>query len=104
MMRQLGTAPSGPARSLGRWRFLVHLACRGAPREILDEGRTLFWDADPAGIEEEAHASWVIARVLSHGTWRTVRALLRHYGRERIRRFFVVAPGRSIRRRPPCGA
>ena len=40
-------------------------------------------DVDPI-----AHADFVIARVLERGTLRSVRALLRAYGVEGVRRFF----------------
>lgn len=58
------------------------------PDEILDESSVLFHDVRPEDIDAEAHAAFVIARVLDHGTLRSVRALLRYYGRDRIRRFF----------------
>ncbi len=45
----------------------------------------LFWDTDPAGIDWERHARYVIARVVMYGTlqdWHTIRL---HYGMNRIR-------------------
>jgi hypothetical protein len=41
-----------------------------------------------APAAREAHAPFVIARVLDQGTMRSVAALLQYYGRDRIRRFF----------------
>jgi hypothetical protein len=58
------------------------------PDEILDEAPVLFHDVRPADIDPERHAPFVIARVLDHGTMRSVTALLRYYGRDRVRRFF----------------
>lgn len=58
------------------------------PSEILDESSVLFRDVRPEDVDSEAHAAFVIARVLDHGTVRSVRALLCHYGPDRIRAFF----------------
>ena len=58
------------------------------PDEILAEATTLFHDVRAEDIDPEAHAPFVIARVLDRGTMRSVRALLRFYGKERIRGFF----------------
>jgi hypothetical protein len=58
------------------------------PDEIVSESGVLFHDTRVQDIDPEAHAAFVIARVLDRGTLRSVRALLHYYGRERIRRFF----------------
>lgn len=58
------------------------------PDEILAESTALFHDVRTEDIDPEAHAPYVIARVLDRGTTRSVGALLRYYGRDRIRRFF----------------
>lgn len=58
------------------------------PGEILAESTVLFHDVRPEDVDPEAHAAFVIARVLDRGTLRSVGALLRYYGRERIRDFF----------------
>lgn len=58
------------------------------PAEIQDESAILFHDVRLEDIDPEAHAAFVIARVLDGGTLRSVRALLRFYGRERLRAFF----------------
>ena len=39
-------------------------------------------------VDPETHAAFVIARVLDRGTLRSVGALLRCYGKDRIRSFF----------------
>lgn len=58
------------------------------PDEILAESPTLFHDVRPEEIDPEAHAAFVIARVLDRGTLCSVGALLRYYGRDRLRTFF----------------
>lgn len=59
------------------------------PEEILAESATLFHDTRAECIDPEVHASFVIQRVLDGGTMRSVRALLRYYSRDRIRRFLL---------------
>lgn len=58
------------------------------PAEIEVESLALFHDVRLEDIDPDTHAAFVIARVLDHGTLRSVRALLRFYGRDRIRDFF----------------
>ena len=58
------------------------------PAEIMDESPVLFRDVRPDHVDPEEHAAFVIARVLDDGTVRSVRALLRYYGPDRIRTFF----------------
>jgi Family of unknown function (DUF6922) len=58
------------------------------PAEILAEAAVLFHDVRPEEIDPEEHAPYVIARVLDRGTLKSVRALLRFYGKDRIRSFF----------------
>ncbi|HWB16316.1 MAG TPA: hypothetical protein VG538_07900 [Vicinamibacterales bacterium] len=72
------------------------------PAEILDEASALFHDVRVEDIDPQQHDAFVIARVLDYGTMRSVRALLRYYGRERIRAFFRGggAPRVSRRTRP----
>jgi hypothetical protein len=57
------------------------------PDEILAESSALFHDTRAQDIDPEAHAAFVIERVLDRGTLRSVGALLRYYGRDRIRSF-----------------
>jgi hypothetical protein len=57
------------------------------PDEILAESAVLFHDTRVGDIDPETHAAFVIARVLDRGTLASVGALLRFYGRERIRSF-----------------
>jgi hypothetical protein len=58
------------------------------PPEILGERATLFYDVRPDAIDPELHAAFVIGRVLDYGTAQSVGALVRYYGRDRIRTFF----------------
>ena len=58
------------------------------PDEIMDESSVLFRDVRPEHVDPEVHAAFVIARVLDYGTVRSVGALLRYYGPDRIRAFF----------------
>jgi hypothetical protein len=60
------------------------------PLEILNESQVPFRDVRPEDVDAEAHAEFVIARVLDHGTMRSVRALLGYYGPDRIRAFVRV--------------
>jgi len=69
------------------------------PRELLDEAAVLFRDVCPEEIDAEAHAAFVIARVLDFGTVRSVRALLRHYGPDRLRTFFREGGASRVSRR-----
>lgn len=68
------------------------------PKEIRGDAG-LFWDAKPGEIDPEAHARYVIGRVLSLGTLRQVRALVRFYGRGRLRSFFREGGLRHVDRR-----
>ena len=69
------------------------------PEEILAEQGILFEDVRPETVDPEAHASFVITRVLDRGTMRSVAALVRFYGIERIRRFFLEGGALRVSRR-----
>jgi hypothetical protein len=69
------------------------------PREILEEAAVLFHDVRPEAIDADAHAVFVIARVLDRGSASSVRALLRHYGIEGIRAFFRAGGAARLSRR-----
>lgn len=66
------------------------------PVEIQSEATALFPDVRLQDIDVEAHAAFVIGRVLDRGTLRSVKALLRFYGRERIRDFFHEGGARRV--------
>jgi hypothetical protein len=75
------------------------------PDEILAESGALFHDTRAQDIDPTAHADFVIARVLDRGTLASVAALLRFYGRERIRDFLRQGgSGRVSRRTVPLWA
>jgi hypothetical protein len=75
------------------------------PDDILAESAALFHDTRAQDIDPKAHAPFVIERVLDRGTLRSVTALLRYYGRERIRSFFREGgTGRVSRRTVPLWA
>lgn len=44
----------------------------------------LFWDTDKNLIDMEKHASFIIERVVSLGTWENFRAILAYYSKERV--------------------
>ena len=69
------------------------------PDEILDESSVLFRDVRSEDVDPEVHAAFVIARVLDDGTMRSVGALLRYYGRARIRAFFRGGGSDRVSRR-----
>ncbi len=69
------------------------------PEEILAESAALFHDTRARDIDPEAHAAFVIARVLDRGTLASVAALLRYYGRERIRSFLCEGGTERVSRR-----
>jgi len=64
--------------------------------EQIRADHSLFWDALPDSIDPEAHAPYVIARVLNLGTLVQIRALERFYGRDRIRTFFLDGGLRQV--------
>ncbi len=45
----------------------------------------LFWDVDPTNVDYQRHARLVIERVSTRGTLDEWRAIVRYYGKERIR-------------------
>ena len=69
------------------------------PSTIVDEAARLFDDVNIADIDPEAHADFIIARVLDRGTMPSVSALLAAYGRQRIRSFFCEGGARQVSRR-----
>jgi hypothetical protein len=69
------------------------------PEEILAESTALFHDTRAQDIDPKTHAAFVIARVLDRGTLLSVGALLRYYGRERIRSFLREGGTERVSRR-----
>ena len=71
----------------------------GIPEEIVREATVLFDDTRVEAIDIEAHADFVIARVLDRGTTRSVTAMIRHFGLDRIRDFFLRGGVHRVSRR-----
>lgn len=61
--------------------------------------RPLFWDAAEKDIDFEAHASYVIERVLEHGNDAQVQWLLKRYASDAIRSVVETSRGLSARSR-----
>jgi hypothetical protein len=49
----------------------------------------LFWDVVPADVDLEAHADYVIERIMSRGTRQAMRWLRDTYSRDRLARFVM---------------
>jgi hypothetical protein len=47
--------------------------------------RELFWDVDPGNIDFEKHASYVIERVLSMGTYEDFNIVKSYYGKQKMK-------------------
>jgi hypothetical protein len=56
----------------------------GLPRE-------LFWDVDPACVETDCHARWIICRVVERGGLKDWKKLRTYYGDEAIKEAVVSA-------------
>lgn len=69
------------------------------PEEVLAESGVLFDDVPIGEIDPHAHAAFVIGRVLDRGTLRSVAAVVRAYGLERIRAFFRDGGAFQVSRR-----
>jgi len=57
--------------------------------------QSLFWDIDPATLDKERHARYIIERILDFGTDEEVRWMYRTYPHELIRN--VVDCSRVLR-------
>lgn len=66
---------------------------------ILAEWNALFHDTRAEEVDPEAHGDFVIARVLDRGTISSVGAVLRYYGRERVRAFLCGTGANRVSRR-----
>ena len=54
-------------------------------KEHIKFRQTLFWDVDPATIDPQKHAKYIIERILEFGNDEEVRWMFNHYSREMIR-------------------
>lgn len=61
---------------------------------IPSEIATAFWDVDDLSLD--AHAGFVITRIITAGTWPQVQWLQRTYGNERIRQHLLASGGRGL--------
>ena len=50
-----------------------------------DLSGTAFWDVDMKSLDYERNARFVIEKVMNYGLWADIVALLRFYGRERVK-------------------
>ena len=55
----------------------------------------LLWDADRGSIDPEAHANFLIIRVMERGTRQEVRTTWSYYGATRIKDALLNAPSLS---------
>ena len=62
------------------------------PRELQSLSDHLFWDVDPDQIDVEAHAAFLIARIMDRGAMKDVRWAWEHYGAARIQEVLTTAP------------
>jgi len=58
---------------------------------------SLFWDVDPARLESERHATFIIERTLERGGEQAIRELFQLYGKARI--VAVICSSRRITRK-----
>jgi hypothetical protein len=59
----------------------------------------LFWDCRPESVDPEAHAPFVLERVLEYGTLAQVRWAVATYGPDRIRAFLRDRGVRTLSRK-----
>jgi hypothetical protein len=55
----------------------------------------LFWDVNQSTVDPEAHASFLICRVMERGTSVDVRLAWKHYGETRVKEALIKAPALS---------
>jgi len=51
---------------------------------VLGLSKTLFWDTDPETVDINKHASLIIERVLSIGTWDDFKKIINYYSKEKV--------------------
>lgn len=52
---------------------------------ILNLSKNLFWDTDLKDIDEEAHAHFIIKRIVHRGTFEDWKIIRKHYGMNRLK-------------------
>lgn len=65
-----------------------------ATKENMPRRRSLFWDVDPATVDPDKHAKYVIERILDFGRDEEVRWMWRYYSAALIRE--TVSTSRGI--------
>lgn len=65
----------------------------------LSEFRHLFWDCQPEQLDPEAHASFVLERLLEYGSLESVHWVMKVYGPERIKKFLRERGRRTLSRK-----
>ena len=71
--------------------------CYGSGMEFAGKYASLFWDVDPARLENERHATFIIERTLERGGMQAIRDLFSLYGKARI--VAVLCSSRRITRK-----
>ncbi len=71
--------------------------CYDSIMEFARKYPSLFWDVDPAQLESERHATFVIERTLERGGTQAIRELFQLYGKARI--VDVICLSRRITRK-----
>jgi hypothetical protein len=64
-------------------------------KEVMPFRQSLFWDTDPARIDPEKHAQYIIERVADLGKDAEVRWMLDYYDKPTLRR--VISKSRCLR-------
>lgn len=53
---------------------------------------SLFWDVDPASLDEEAHSVFIISRVMDRGDRPDVDEVFSYYGQDKVKEALLAAP------------
>jgi len=60
---------------------------------------SLFWDCRPETVDTEAHAAFIMERILDYGTLAGVRWVLETYGDGRVKAFLRSRGARTLSRK-----
>ena len=66
---------------------------------IPSEFHHLFWDCEPGRLELEAHAPYILERMLEYGSLASIRWATDVYGTERIKKFLLNRGWRTLSRK-----
>ena len=77
--------------------FVCIQECYGFGMEFAGKYSSLFWDVDPAQVENERHATFIIERTLERGGIQAIRDLFLFYGKARV--VAVICASRRITRK-----